>query len=80
MKHVDYLVELMNLLQKDNLKRKYIEYSIKYADLFTFKDGYKIEYPLFSGGRDYPSLNDFTETINCLSSKELTKINHKAMF
>lgn len=67
--HLEYIQALASLLDPCSPKRKYIDYSIRYAGLLTFEGGFKITYPLFSSNIGYPTLNDFIEAINCLSAK-----------
>ncbi len=80
MQHIQYIQALIQILDSSNPKRKYIEYSIKYAELFTFEGGFKISYPLFSQKMMYPTLTDFVQTINCLSADELKKVNLTTVF
>ena len=67
-------------MEENSSKRKFIEYSIRYAQLMSFDNGYQIDYPLFSTEIGYPTLNDFTSHINSLSAKEMVQLDLQSIF
>lgn len=63
----------------DNSKRKFIEASMRFAELFTLTN-YQIEYPLFPTFKYYPALVDVEALLSCLSASDLVSVNLGKVF
>jgi hypothetical protein len=72
-----YIQKLSDLLNPNNIKRRFLELSEEYANIFSLQ-GHKMKYPFFE--TYYPRVEEVTEAVNSLSKEEVDQVDYEHVF